>query len=164
MEVTILNTIRRVDILTGLIITESRFIFEVTIINFINDSSLENYEKNHYVEIFKLFQSQDIETIKKNLNAFRADNVLKLFANPCDKKWNSLIPTNNSDINFCSDCKRNVFKVYNQQDYRKRKQLNQCVAISFYLNEKFTPESTACEFIDIETNDLLGLPSSYKND
>lgn len=159
MEVTILNIIRRVDILQNLIKIDNGLLFEKTTINFINDGNLDNFEKSCYREALLLFQKNKITETVDVLATLRANNLLNLFSNPCDKKWNSLIATNNNDIRFCGDCKRNVFKVYNKEDYRKRKQLNQCVAISFYLEEQII-ESTSCEFTEYRDFELLGSPAT----
>ena len=159
MEVTALNIIRRVDILQNLIKVDNGLLFEKTATNFITENILDNYENSCYQEALKLFQCNKIADTVEVLATLRTNNLLNLFANPCDKKWNSLIATNNSDIRFCGDCKRNVFKVYNKEDYRKRKQLNQCVAISFYLEEQVI-ESTSCEFTEYRDFELLGSPST----
>lgn len=159
MEVTTLNIIRRVDILQNLIKVENGLLFEKTTKNFINDVNLENFEKSCYQEALLLFQKNKIAEAIDVLARLRGNNLSNLFSNPCDKKWDSLIATNNSDIRFCSDCKRNVFKVYNKEDYRKRKQLNQCVAISFHLEERII-ESTSCEFTEYSGFELLGSPST----
>lgn len=159
MEVTTLNIIRRVDILQNLIKVDNRLLFEKTVTNFITKNNLDNSEKFCYQEVLQLFQSNKIADSLEILATLRANKLLKLFDNPCDKKWSSLIATNNSNIRFCGDCKRNVFKVYNKEDYRKRKQLNQCVAISFYLEEQVI-ESTSCEFTEYRDFELLGSPST----
>lgn len=159
MEVSTLNIIRRIDILQNLIKFETNLLFKITVTGFISDNNIGDIEKSCYQQALQLFQINNIAETVEILATLRTKHLLNLFENPCDKKWNSLISTNNSDIRFCGDCMRNVFKVYNKDDYKKRKQLNQCVAISFYLREQIT-ESTSCEFTEYSDFELLGSPST----
>ncbi len=145
--------------LQNLIKIDHCLLFEKTVTNFIGDNSLGHFEKFSYQEALQLFKKNKIAETIEFLATLRTNILLTLFVNPCEKKWKSLIATNNSDIKFCGDCKRNVFKVYNKEDYRKRKQLNQCVAISFFLEEQVI-ESTSCEFTEYEDFELLGSPSA----
>ena len=157
MDITTLNYIRRVDMLQNLIKIDHCFSFEKTATNFIGDNSLDHFEKFSYQEALQLFKKNKITETIEFLSTLRTNILLTIFMNPCEKKWNSLIATNNSDIKFCGDCKRNVFKVYKKEDYKKRKQLNQCVAISFFLEDQVI-ESTSCEFTEYEDFELLSLP------
>lgn len=157
MDKIALNIIQRVSILEGLFKLDNDEIFVTTLHSFIN-TSINKMEKSYLLSALIEYQNQNSSQVFESLNYIRINFINKIFNTACDKKWNSLTPTNNSDIKFCSDCKRNVFKVYNKDDYRKRKQLNQCVAISFFLNDKFT-EGTACEFTEYTDFELLGSPS-----
>lgn len=163
MDLISLNIIRRVEILKKFLNTNNRLLFEQTINSFIGDNTIESLEKVFYHQALKHFHSSKIVDANESLEILKHKFVMKIFDTSCDKKWDGLIPTNNIDIKFCGDCNRNVFKVFNKEDYRKHKQLNHCVAIKYYQTEKIGM-GTGCEISIIEDFELLGSPSVINNE
>lgn len=83
-----------------------------------------------------------------------------IFSNPCEKSWFNLSNTRDVNIKFCSDCGKNVYKVSNEEDYLKRKNLQQCVALDiefFNPKDKLKKNFKSCNIEFVEDFDL-GLP------
>lgn len=157
MDLDILNIIKRVDLLKGLLNIESTKLFEQTLLDFVNNSHLDKIEISFYEEALKQCQSNNNSSAIEFLDTLRNNSLLKIFDKPCNKSWDDLLPINNSDEKYCTECSRNVYMVYNKIDYRKRKELNQCVAINFNLKEIYS-KSSGCDIPVINEQVLLGSP------
>jgi hypothetical protein len=159
MDVNALNTIHRIDILKTIVL-ENIPLFKTTIEAFQNIGNTSLEEISCYSRVLELVQNGDVTGYCAELDVLKENCLSQLFDNPCEKRWSSLIATDEKDISFCNDCGRNVFKVYTKEDYIKRKQLNQCVAIAFQQREKYH-YGVGCEF-SFDDFVLLGLPTTIE--
>lgn len=118
------------------------------------------FEKDFLIDI-----NQNIEQgyfiIALNLLNNRILNITNLiFSNPCNKSWYDLISTNENNTRFCSDCSKYVYLVSNEEEFIKRRNLKQCVALNTYEfepseNNEKNFKSCRIKFFD---EPLLGLP------
>lgn len=51
----------------------------------------------------------------------------ELFAYPCNKRWDSLQNTDNQDVKYCIECRKNVYLASDEKELRKRQELKQCI-------------------------------------
>lgn len=163
MDLKALDTVKRIDLLKGLASADQLLLVESTLTDYIADSNIDNTELTQYRGLLSQVKSIPTSTLTDLLDTMRSNYISKIFENPCSKQWNDLTPTNNKEIKFCGDCGRNVYKVHNKEDYRKRKQLNQCVAIDFYLKEKYQ-DSASCDLTIVDNTVLLGSPATIENE
>lgn len=107
---------------------------------------------------------------KNRIKALNAVNYIiqdirsELFKKPCSKDYYNLIPTGKSNIRYCPDCSKNVYQVYNEEDFKQRKNLGQCVAFNtedFNPSVKLKSNLKACV---LEYSMELGLPFSENYD
>ena len=54
-----------------------------------------------------------------------------VFAFKCEKKWEQLTQTKNTDVRFCDACQREVFFCKADDQLRESIVLNRCVAVEF---------------------------------
>ena len=120
-----LNILKGYLVDDGVVIEEvlklSRKLFDKDLVNYI----IGHVEQEDFSSALNLLNDQ-IRSISKSI-----------FSNPCDKNWNDLLLTNEKNTKFCTDCNKNVFLVLNEEDFLKRKNLQQCVA----LNTKYFDSS-----------------------
>ncbi len=108
----------------------------------------------------KLFKGNKLESLNL-LNNLKETTAKSLFKNPCPQQWYSLIDTSSSNIKFCSDCNKNVYLVSTEEEFVKRKNLEQCVAINAFdvnILDENDKNYKACH-IKFEEAYLLGLPN-----
>ena len=160
MDAKALQVIQRVTILEKLLSADLGEQFISIISDFI-ENSLDEYE-NEYLNIaLGEFKKENRTAAMEVLDSVKKNFVEKIFSSPCHQDWSSLVPTSDKDTKFCVECKRNVFRVYNKDDYRKRKHLNQCVAISYSQFEKVN-DGIGCEISLTQQYELLGQPAPFK--
>lgn len=53
----------------------------------------------------------------------------ELFAYPCDKRWDSLQNTENPDVKYCNECRKNVYLALDDKELIKRQELKQCIHV-----------------------------------
>jgi hypothetical protein len=118
------------------------------------------FEKEYMNDINKEIEGENFIAALNLLNN-RILNISNLmFKNPCDKSWYDLIITNENNIKFCLNCSKNVYLVSNEEDFIKRRNLQQCVALNthyFQPNEKNEKNFKSCR-IKFYDEPLLGLP------
>lgn len=65
------------------------------------------------------------------------------FAFKCDKKWNDLIETEDSDIRFCNGCEKEVHFCADDDELARSVKLNRCVA--FMREDEFLMGDVICD-------------------
>ncbi len=87
-----------------------------------------------------------------------------VFRNDCRVNWDLLTRTDNNDIRFCRECRKNVYKVVNDLELSMRAHNSQCVAIKTndFINNssiEYDENKSIC-IVDIKNSDnvLLGNP------
>jgi len=134
----------------------------------------ENINSKEVLNVAKsLFKIENIKDIIQKLEEENFTDALNLvnnyilgicneiFAYPCDKSWHDLILTNEYNTRFCSDCSKNVYLVSTEEEFIKRKNLQQCVALNtqdFKPDKKSERNFKSCR-IKFFDEPLLGLPS-----
>lgn len=127
-----------------------------TLTFFISSSNID-FEKSSLQSIHMELEKGEWKSAAEQLKLLRDRYINDILGFSCSKKWDALVPTSNDDVRFCHECNRNVFKVFNKDDYRKRKQLNQCVAINFGEYEKVN-QGLGCELWMSNEFELIGDP------
>ena len=124
--------------------------------------NIGEYQKAKYhfsnIGLFKLTDlKHEIEFLYKLMKEDNFDKTLELigqtiddinkiiFDFKCDKGWNSLFLTNDENMRFCQDCRKNVYKIENELDLRKHLEANDCI---YFLGEVDTPMSCQITTLD----------------
>jgi hypothetical protein len=85
----------------------------------------------------------------------------KMFDFKCSKNWLDMDITDDNNIRFCQDCKKNVYFVNNELEYEMRASSGQCVAINFAPNIEYKSVEGGCLVTNIEydlDDTEVGLP------
>lgn len=61
--------------------------------------------------------------VKEEINTLSQE----LFAYPCNKRWDSLQNTDNQDVKYCNECRKNVYLVSDEKELKRRQELKQCI-------------------------------------
>ena len=168
MEISDLKNVRNLKILKELIILEKykellgdyNFLLNPNTYKDSGKNLKYNIECLHEVFLKKNY-GECIESLEAIINALNS----RMFKVKCDKEWDNLLFTEIPKVRFCVDCSRNVFEVENEQDFNKRRYLEQCV----FFNPRIT-SNTADGICVVESHygDELGLPDfsvkEHKND
>ena len=126
-----LLTLKNLNILLALVMDNDKFSLSFFNNNFKEQKS--NREKL-IIDIGNEIENENYHFALIHIQALKMEINKVLFKSPCSKSYFDLIETNDNDIKFCSDCKKNVYLVYNDEDFEKRKELEQCVAIGTETN------------------------------
>lgn len=116
-----------------------------------------DFNSKYAFQILNLLECKSYIQALNLINIWKEEISYRVFKNPCDKDWFNLIPTENHDIKYCTDCHKNVYKVSNEEELQKRIKLEQCVAIDVKLNLSNDSQFKSCH-LPIEDFELLGLP------
>ncbi|WP_179318843.1 hypothetical protein [Winogradskyella helgolandensis] len=152
-----LLTLKNLNILQALVMDNDKFSLSFFKNNFKEQKS--NTEKL-IIDIGIEIENENYHFAMIHIKSMKLEINKSLFKNPCSKSYSDLIETNDDDIKFCSDCKKNVYLVYNEVEFEKRKELEQCVALGTEKNiyDKYKDkEHSSCNILYNDEIDL-GLP------
>ena len=151
------ENLQKINIVKGSLLVSD--IDENSILKLINE--LFDDAKNLNIEQIKsALVNGDMTLTLNHINNYKENIIKLLFQNPCSKKWNDLVDTNNNKEKYCTDCKKNVYLVSSEEEMIKRKKLQQCVAINTTevdINKVNDKNYKACR-IKFEAMYELGLP------
>lgn len=74
-------------------------------------------------------KKKDVDLLHNCLTEIKRKITVDLFKYPCKVSWDSLTATNDSDTRYCKECKKYVYKVSSDEDFLKRRNLEQCIAL-----------------------------------
>lgn len=144
----------KLNILKGYLIDENLDIKEIL------KTANSLFEKDFIKDVIENIEQENFTSALNLLNNRILDISNSIFSNPCNKSWYNLISTNEKNNKFCSDCSKNVYLVSNEEEFIKRRNLHQCVALNthdFKPDEKNERNFKSCR-IKFYDEPLLGLP------
>ena len=165
-----MNTNNGFKILKKLNIIKSYLISEDVISNSIIEviDELFKDESNNEIAQIRLELENGNKTKSLNiLNNYKESISKILFKNPCSKKWDELIETNDYKIKYCTGCNQNVFLVETEDEMIKRRNLEQCIALNtleFKINNDNYKNFKACHINFRESYFIGSPPSNYEID
>jgi hypothetical protein len=115
----------------------------------------------------QLLLHKDFNEFGESLLHLKYQIQKEMFSYPCSKKWNELIQTDAADAKYCDVCNKYVHKVFTDEDFIKRAELGQCIAVdsSFagldILLEEFSEKADIINMLDTNSNEEMGLPMSF---
>jgi hypothetical protein len=126
-----LEILRKINITKGYLLTED--FKKDEIIKLLNELFTENETKEDELEKVECdIKNGNIIPFLNKLNNWKEIITKNIFKNPCSKEWHKLIETDDNNLKYCSDCRKNVYLVKTEEELIIRKNLEQCVAIDSY--------------------------------
>lgn len=111
-------------------------------------------------EILQKVKEANVTDTLNLLNNYTLQISNELFRYPCSRSWFDLVLTSEPKTKFCTDCSKNVYLVDNEDDFIRRKHLQQCVALDTFnliVDSNLDKNFKSCR-INLASEPLLGDP------
>ena len=118
------------------------------------------FEKDFIKDVIQYIKEENFTAALNFVNSKILDTSNSVFSKPCSKPWDELVSVSGDEIKFCTDCKKNVYFVSNEEDFIKRRNLQQCVALDIYgfePQEESKRNFKSCR-IEFEDDFEIGMP------